>query len=232
MDPGRQETLEGRTPLIRGRTALLIRWCSATPALAAFPPIIGPRVRGGGGGTRSWRHQRWGGGGAPTSRRVSHSPRAPNPGPIFSLHRLWIIEPPPPAGGAGRPGEPGSGPSTAALQTPSPARHLPLPPPVASHPWPRSQAARARPLCNYPGGVWGGGGCARGCPRGPLLSPSFLQGDPPRSAGSTLQLRPHPTSLDVFNHGGRASVSLKVTSGCGGSFWRERQGQVRGHRIS
>lgn len=171
-----------------------------------------------------------GGGGAPTSRRVSHSPRAPNPGPIFSLHRLWIIEPPPPAGGAGRPGEPGSGPGTAALQTPSPARHLPLPPPVASHPWPRSQAARARPLCNDPGGVWGGGGCAWGCPRGPLLSPSFLQGDPPRSAGSTLQLRPHPTSLDVFNHGGRASVSLKVTSGCGGSFWRERQGQVRGRR--
>lgn len=140
-----------------------------------------------------------GGGGAPTSRRVSHSPRAPNPGPIFSLHRLWVIEPPPPAGGAGRPGEPGSGPGTAALQTPSPARHLPLPPRVASHPWPRSQATRARPLCNDPGGVWGGGGCARGCPRGPLLSPSFLQGDPPRSAGSTLQLRPHPTSLDVFN---------------------------------
>uniref|UniRef100_A0A8B9W0X3 Nuclear factor I C n=1 Tax=Bos mutus grunniens TaxID=30521 RepID=A0A8B9W0X3_BOSMU len=33
-----------------------------------------------------------------------------------------------------------------------------------------------------------------------------------------------------LTHGGPASVSLKVTSGCGGSFWRQRQCQVRSRR--
>lgn len=143
-----------------------------------------------------------------------------NPVPRFSPHRFWVIEPPPPPpppGGAGRPGVPGSGPGTAALRTPSPARHLPLPHPVASHPWPCSRTAPGSAL------VQGLRGCVGKGPhlRGPL--PQHPLGTP-RLASSTFRLGLHTTSLYVFRPLGSrlASVSPPPQLTWGqGRLWRE-----------
>lgn len=52
-----------------------------------LPPIIGPRVRGGGGGARTWRRQRWGEGVLDVPA-WSPSPRQPPTAPMFSPHRF------------------------------------------------------------------------------------------------------------------------------------------------
>lgn len=60
----------------------------------------------------------------------------------------------------------------------------------------------------------------------PSLPHSFLQGTPPRSAGSTLQLRPHPTSWMSLTKGA-GSVLPSVTKWAAEAVSEERwQGQV------
>lgn len=182
------------------------RLCSATPALGRLSPHYWPTCA-----RRGRRHSKLeapavGGEGVPRCPSWVSLSRPPlNCVPIFSPHRLWVIEqpPPPPPGGAGRPGVPGSGPGTAALRTPSPARHLPLPlplpPPVASHPWPRSQTARGSALVQRARWLWGGGRCP--CTAGiadPFPPPAPSGSPPPRASGSIFQLRPHSMSLCLF----------------------------------
>lgn len=81
------------------------RWCPAPQPRAAVPPIIGPRVRRGGGGPRSWRRQRRGRGCAASRLKLALPlPGTPQHGPqIFAASILASGAAAAAAGGAGRP---------------------------------------------------------------------------------------------------------------------------------
>ena len=67
-------------------------------------------------------------------------------------------------------------------------------------------------------------------PGDPFSPPASSRGTLPGLLVPLSSSAPTPRPWMSLTHGGRASVSLKVTSGCGGSFWRERQCQMRGRR--
>lgn len=107
------------------------------PAQAAFPPLLA-HVCVEGEGARELGGASGGGRGCSTSRLGLPHHANPPPPRCFRRIDLGIIESPA-AGRSREAGAPGSGGHCGAAHALA-RRHLPLPPPVASHPWPRSQA--------------------------------------------------------------------------------------------